>query len=121
MNTGWCSGQPIFLSFIYHEARGYEKSLDLCNRLLTARRSSATPEQRSYAYYKRARNAYLMMGQKFDPNATIADYLAAVPPRPRWSGPTSRSFLPRTSNGTIGKTPTRPSSLAAPREGLSQQ
>ena len=99
----------MMLADIYHEARQYDKSLDRCNRLLTIRGDQcATPEQRAYAYYKRARNRYLMMGQKFDPNATIADYLAAVSAAPRWSGPTSRSFLPRTSIGTMSRTPTRP-------------
>ena len=74
----------MMLADIYHEAREYEKSLDLCNRLLTsAAIKRATPEQRSYAYYKRARNTYLMMSDKSDPDPTIADYLAAVSAAPK--------------------------------------
>ncbi len=94
----------MMLADIYHEAREYEKSLDLCNRLLTsAAIKRATPEQRSYAYYKRARNTYLMMSDKSDPDPTIADYLAAVSAAPRLSGPMSRCFLPPMSIGIPSK------------------
>ena len=74
----------MMLADIYHEAREYEKSLELCNRLLaSAAIKRASAEQRSYAYYKRARNTYLMMAKTFDANATVADYLAAVSAAPK--------------------------------------
>ena len=74
----------MMLADMYQEARQYEKSLDLCNRLLASAAVKRTaPEQRSYAYYKRARNTYLLMADKFDADATIKDYSASVAAAPK--------------------------------------
>ena len=37
-----------------------------------------TREQKSYAYFKRARNYYCLDGKEFDPDAAFKDYAAAV-------------------------------------------
>ena len=79
----------LMLADIYHEGQQYDKSLELCGRLLGSRViGRATPEQRSYALFRRGRNHFLMLRPDFDPDAALADYVAAinVAPKAPWAG-----------------------------------
>jgi tetratricopeptide (TPR) repeat protein len=74
----------LMLADIYHQGQQWEKSLDLCNRFLNSRAAArATPEQRSYALFKRGRNYYCLDGKSRDPDAAMLDYIAAAQTAPK--------------------------------------
>jgi tetratricopeptide (TPR) repeat protein len=75
----------LTLADVYHEGQQYDKSLDLCNRVLTGGPNKRiAPEQRSYAHFKRARNHFLIQDMTaFNPDAALADYVAAVRVAPK--------------------------------------
>ena len=80
----------MMLADIYHEGQDYQRSLDLCDRLLNAPAimKKATREQCSYAHFRRARNHYLILDMAlFNPDAALADYVAAVraAPQAEWA------------------------------------
>ena len=67
----------LMLADVYHEGEQWQKSLDLCNRVIDGAAPKATREQKSYAFYRRARN-YYSFGQKgYDPDSAFKDYAAA--------------------------------------------
>ena len=73
----------LMLADVYHEGQQHDKSLDLCTRVVAGSAPKATREQKSYAYFRRARNHYLIVDSLFDPNAALADYVAAVAASPK--------------------------------------
>ena len=47
----------LMLIDVYHQGQEYQKSLEICNRLIeSSLMARATPEQKSYVYFKRAAN-----------------------------------------------------------------
>ena len=80
----------IMLADIYHEGRQWQRSFDLCNRLLgSAAIGKATPDQRSYVHFKRARNHYRLG----DSDAALEDYVAAVHCTPQAPWASEAMFL----------------------------
>ncbi len=82
----------LMLADVYHVAGQYERSLELCNRVLKGAARQATKTQRSYALYRRARNHYrkdfdTTDEQKQNAKLSIVDYLAAqkIAPDTIWS------------------------------------
>jgi tetratricopeptide (TPR) repeat protein len=79
----------MLLADVYQEAQEFDKSIEMCSRLLaSAAIKRATPEQRSYAFFRRGRDHYLILPPNFDAAAALADYLAAVNAAPKapWAG-----------------------------------
>ena len=76
----------LMLADLYHEAEQWERSLELCNRVLQAKGFAqaggkgfqSTAAQKSWALFRRGRNYYCMDGEKFEPEAAFIDYKAAV-------------------------------------------
>ena len=83
----------LMLADVYHEGQEHEKSLDLCTGIVEGIARKASREQKSYAYYRRARNHYLIAGSAFDPDAAMADYVAAVAAAPKAPWADSAMFL----------------------------
>jgi TolA-binding protein len=84
----------LMLGDVYHEGQQYEKSLDLCNRLLSGPGiNRATPEQKSYAHFRRARNYFLSLGRTYSPDASLADNVAAVAAAPKTPWAEEAMFL----------------------------
>ncbi|HET6247245.1 MAG TPA: tetratricopeptide repeat protein, partial [Tepidisphaeraceae bacterium] len=83
----------LMLADIYHEGQQHGKSLELCTRLICGAAAKATREQLSYAYFRRARNYYLIAGAAFNPDAAMADYVAAVAASPKAAWADSAMFL----------------------------
>ncbi len=81
----------LMLADVYHTGGQYERSLELCNRLLKGAARKATKTQRSYAYFRRARNYYSLdsRGDERKRNSDLAlrDYLASqkTDPKTEWA------------------------------------
>ncbi len=82
----------LMLADVYHTAGQYERSLELCNRLLKRGARKATKTQKSYAFFKRARNYYRIDTKSSDErkqNAVLSlkDYLTAqkIDPKSEWA------------------------------------
>ena len=58
--------------------------LDLCTRVIKGAAPKASREQKSYAYFRRGRNHYLIQGmESFNPDAALKDYVTAVTIAPK--------------------------------------
>ena len=68
----------LMLADVYHEGEQWQRSLDLCGRVIENAAPKATREQKSYAHFKRARNYYSLDGKDNNPDAAFADYAASV-------------------------------------------
>ncbi len=82
----------LMLADVYHTAGQYERSLELCNRLLKGGARKATKTQKSYALYKRGRNYYLRDSETSDDSKqntflSLKDYLASqkIEPKSEWA------------------------------------
>ena len=74
----------LMLADVYHEGQQHAKSLDLCTRVIDGVAPKATREQKSYAYFRRGRNHYLIQGmESFNPDAALKDYVTAVTIAPK--------------------------------------
>jgi len=73
----------LMLADVYHAGEEWERSLDLCARVINGFAPKATREQRSYAYFRRGRNYYCLRGQDRNPDAALADYVATVKTAPK--------------------------------------
>ncbi len=83
----------LMLADIYQEGHQFDKSLRLCTRLIEGAAPKPTREQESYAYYRRARDYYKLPGEAFNPDAALADYIAAAAAAPRAEWADSAMFL----------------------------
>lgn len=69
----------LMLADIYYEGQQYERSIELCDRILKSSAYKATKAQKSYAFFKRARNRYLNLStnpeeRKMDISSVSKDY-----------------------------------------------
>jgi len=84
----------LMLADVYHEGQQWDRSLDLCNNVLTGVSPRATREQKSYACFKRGRNYYsLGNGMSCNPDAALSDYVAAVREAPKVPWASKAMFL----------------------------
>ncbi|MDZ7617793.1 MAG: hypothetical protein U1E05_12360, partial [Patescibacteria group bacterium] len=83
----------LMLADVYHEAEQWQQSLDLCTRVIDNAARNATREQRSYAFFRRGRNFYCLEGEGYDPEAALADYVAAAKTAPKAPWADKATFL----------------------------
>ena len=68
----------LMLADVYHEGQQYDKAVRLCTLVATQLAHTISPDQRSYAFFRRGRSYYLCPGGGFDCDAALADYTAAI-------------------------------------------
>ena len=73
----------LMLADVYHEGEQWQRSLDLCGRVISGTAPKATREQKSYAHFKRGRNYYCLDGKDHNPDAAFTDYAASVRTAPK--------------------------------------
>ena len=83
----------LMLADVYYAGEEWKRSLDLCTRVIGGAAPKATREQRSYAHFKRARSYYSPHGAARDPDAALADYVAAVRAAPKAPWASTAMFL----------------------------
>jgi outer membrane protein assembly factor BamD (BamD/ComL family) len=77
----------LMLADLYCDGEQHGKAIELCDRLIDGTAPKASRDQTSYAYFRRARGHYLIAGSASDPDAALADYVAAVgaSPKAEWA------------------------------------
>ena len=77
----------LMLADLYCEGEQHGKAIELCDRLIGGAAPRSSRDQISYAYFRRARGHYLIAGSAADPDAALADYVAAVgaSPKAEWA------------------------------------
>ena len=85
----------LMLADLYCEGEQHGKAIELCDRLIGGAAPRSSRDQISYAYFRRARGHYLIAGSAADPDASLADYVAAVASHRRHRGPIPRSSSPQ--------------------------
>ena len=83
----------LMLADVYYQGQEWQRSVDLCTRLIKGAAPKASREQKSYAYFKRGRSYYCLRGKARDPDAALADYVAAVRVAPKAPWASNAMFL----------------------------
>ena len=83
----------LMLADIYHEGQQYEKSLELCNRLLNGTAIPGPAGATVLRAFRRARNHYRSKGKDFDFEAAYTDYSAAIKAAPKAPWASQAMFL----------------------------
>ena len=83
----------LMLADVYYQGQEWQRSLDLCTRLIKGAAPKASREQKSYAYFKRGRSYYGPRDKARDPDAALADYVAAVRAAPKAPWAAKAMFL----------------------------
>jgi tetratricopeptide (TPR) repeat protein len=85
----------LMLADVYHEGEDWQKSLDLCAKVIagTGVAAKGTNQQKGWAFFKRGRNYYCLEGDANNPTAAQADYLAAAAAFPKADWADNALFL----------------------------
>jgi len=96
----------LMLADLYYEGRQFEQALELCERVIKGEAPQATPNQQSWAYFKKGRNLHAM----FLPLDAVPEFqrAAQVGPDAPWC-PTALSYA---ANGIFNYTQDVPNVVA---------
>ena len=83
----------LMLADAYRAGEDCKRSLELCSRVIVGAAPKVSREQKSYAHFKRARNYNNLRGETRDPDAALADYVAAVRAVPKAPWASTAMFL----------------------------